>query len=108
MTEEIQTAGPADSSLPEQPGKWWLCICGRKEHAQFLPAEQVPPGRHGTYFDVDERGRRTAVVHWRIASERCAKSIGTAEATPVQKAPRKPAERGAERPVEAVREAGAA
>jgi hypothetical protein len=99
MTEEIQT-----SALPERPGRWWPCVCGKDEHALFLPADQVPKSRHGTFYDVQERGQ-TQVTYWRIHTPRCAKAIGTAPAAAIVKTRRTKTE---EPIVIDVREAGAA
>jgi hypothetical protein len=74
----------ATSALPEIAGRWWPCVCGNEKHALFLPANQVPEGRHGTFHDVVGRGQ-TQVTYWRIHTPRCAKAIGTAPAAAVVK-----------------------
>ena len=84
-------------------GAWWPCLCGKDAHAQFLPAGTEPEGLHGSFFHVIG-GRHTTTTYFRIHTPRCAKALGDAPVAPIQKAPRAKVER----PVEAVREAGAA
>lgn len=93
-----------NSASPAELGQWWPCLCGKQEHAQFLPAGVEPQTRHGSYYDIDDKGRHTTETHFRIHTPRCAKALGDAPVAPVQKAPRAKVDR----PVEAVREAGAA
>lgn len=104
MTEEI---APQNSASAPIAGHWWECVCGRKEHAVFLPADVEPEGRHGMFYDI-VNGRHTQPTFWRMATSRCSKGLGTAPVASVQKPSRKPVERPAERPVEAVRQEGAA
>lgn len=98
MTDDTAT----NSALPEITGRWWPCLCGKDAHAQFLPAGTEPEGLHGSYHHVIG-GKHTVLTYFRIHTPRCAKALGDAPVAPVQKATRK-----VERPVEAVREAGAA
>ena len=109
------TDTPTDSALPEIRGRWWPCVCTKPEHAVFLPSDQRPASRHGTYQDTDDKGRDTVVTYWRIATPRCAKALGTAPAAALPKAPRRGAAAhpqggagGAKPTVIDVREAGAA
>jgi hypothetical protein len=94
---------PQNSASAPITGQWWPCLCGKDAHAQFLPAGTEPEGLHGSFFHVIG-GKHTVTTYFRIHTPRCAKALGDAPVAPVQRAARAKVER----PVEAVREAGAA